>query len=787
MKHYGFALALLLSHVGVAQVRESVVSGSVRDLESREAIPSANIRILGTTKGTSTNLEGRYRILLPSGMSKLVVSCIGYRSDTLTINIDTTDFHRDVLLQVTTIPLPEVTVLGDIRNPAERVILNAIANKQKVVSQLRTYRFKAYTKTTLRVIREQHNTPDTVIGGLLETQTEGNWKAPDIYKEEIIARRQSANFTAGQNIFTVGRLINLNDDVTVIEPHSIIGPTAPNSLEYYKFEMVDTSMIDDKYVFRIRMIPKSDTRPLFDGTISIIDGSFQVMEVDVRGNAALDLSPVSDIRIRQRFDLFEHKFWLPVESKTTFNVKLSFPPVPPILCEQYSLIYDYDINPDIPGSFFDQYVLSTLPSADQKDSTYWNSVNTLPLTVDEAKAVTRIDSIMAHANFVQRSIIWLTRLPLALKDIPISSVSDFFHFNRVEGAYLGAGFRFEHLVPATTITLRGGYAFAAKRTEYSFGLERGLVSSNDVSVGADVYRTISFREGEEFLSPGDITWLSLLDNNDPVDYFRSEGWSPFVHAKPLTDLSFEMRYTNETEQSARKETDYAFFGSSKYRDNPPIIDGILRSGTISLKYDTRRFTETGFFDAEDRSQNSLMLTISAEYSDRSALASDFQFARYSSVTNLHLLTFGSGSLDGYLRLGYSTGQLPPQRIFDLYGSTNDISLEGSLKTVAVKEFAGDRIATLALEHNFASLPFRMIGLPLMENVDFLITASAAWTGLSDESKAIQPVLLRTNKNVLAEVGFGLGRLLTLFRLDFSWRLTERTGRNFALTLGASTL
>jgi hypothetical protein len=195
----------------------------------------------------------------------------------------------------------------------------------------------------------------------------------------------------------------------------------------------------------------------------------------------------------------------------------------------------------------------------------------------------------------------------------------------------------------------------------------------------------------------------------------------------------------------------------------------------------------GFFDSQDRSQNSVLVTFSVEHSDKTTFGSEFQFTRYTSVSNLHLLTFGSGSLDSYLRLGYASGQLPPQRIFDLYGSTSDISLQGSLKTVAIKEFAGDRIATFAVEHNFASLPFRTIGLPLMENVDFLITASAAWTGLSNESRLFQTVSLRTNRNVLVEVGFGLGRLLTMFRLDFSWRLTERTGRNFAVTLGASTL
>jgi hypothetical protein len=103
----------------------------------------------------------------------------------------------------------------------------------------------------------------------------------------------------------------------------------------------------------------------------------------------------------------------------------------------------------------------------------------------------------------------------------------------------------------------------------------------------------------------------------------------------------------------------------------------------------------------------------------------------------------------------------------------------------MKEFTGDRLASFILEDNFGSLPFRALGVSFMKSIDFILFTGTAWTDLSAESKAIQPVPLQTCRSVLNEVGFGLGRLFTFFRFDFAWRLTGNAKNNFALTLSSS--
>ncbi len=56
------------------------VSGIVRDAETGEPIPYANILIKGKTVGTTTDFDGRFSLSIPHGSRSLVVTYIGYKS-----------------------------------------------------------------------------------------------------------------------------------------------------------------------------------------------------------------------------------------------------------------------------------------------------------------------------------------------------------------------------------------------------------------------------------------------------------------------------------------------------------------------------------------------------------------------------------------------------------------------------------------------------------------------------------------------------------------------------------
>lgn len=84
-----FALTLTVVLVSHAPAQKGIVRGRVVEAGSNQPIPFANVVVQGSTKGTSTDLEGRFELTdLTPGFTNLVVSSLGFKTVT----------YRDVLV-----------------------------------------------------------------------------------------------------------------------------------------------------------------------------------------------------------------------------------------------------------------------------------------------------------------------------------------------------------------------------------------------------------------------------------------------------------------------------------------------------------------------------------------------------------------------------------------------------------------------------------------------------------------------------------------------------------------
>ena len=86
------------------------VSGTVRDGSTNEPLPFANISVKGQRAGTVTDANGSYRLPLKPGSYELVISFVGYRTETKQIQVEGNDKALPITLFPTDILLQEVTV-----------------------------------------------------------------------------------------------------------------------------------------------------------------------------------------------------------------------------------------------------------------------------------------------------------------------------------------------------------------------------------------------------------------------------------------------------------------------------------------------------------------------------------------------------------------------------------------------------------------------------------------------------------------------------------------------------
>ena len=88
--------ALILGLCTGPALAQQEVEGRVTDAETEEPLPSVNIRVQGTTTGTTTGSDGRYRITVPGPDVTLVFSFVGYERQEIRVRGRTT---LDVQLQ----------------------------------------------------------------------------------------------------------------------------------------------------------------------------------------------------------------------------------------------------------------------------------------------------------------------------------------------------------------------------------------------------------------------------------------------------------------------------------------------------------------------------------------------------------------------------------------------------------------------------------------------------------------------------------------------------------------
>ena len=91
------------------------ISGTVRDINSGERLPFANVIIAGTDRGTSTNTDGYFVIVdAPIGEIKLVINYVGYNTDTIKINnAPQNNKHHEISLKPITYQIDEAQVVGN--------------------------------------------------------------------------------------------------------------------------------------------------------------------------------------------------------------------------------------------------------------------------------------------------------------------------------------------------------------------------------------------------------------------------------------------------------------------------------------------------------------------------------------------------------------------------------------------------------------------------------------------------------------------------------------------------
>ena len=117
--------ALLIASMGPAVFAQqtAMISGIVKDSQTGEALPGANVHLVGTGMGGKTDIDGKYMVRnVPAGSYTVRVTYVGYTTATIPLTLrEGADVHKDFKLAAVGVEGEEVVVTAQAAGQNEAI------------------------------------------------------------------------------------------------------------------------------------------------------------------------------------------------------------------------------------------------------------------------------------------------------------------------------------------------------------------------------------------------------------------------------------------------------------------------------------------------------------------------------------------------------------------------------------------------------------------------------------------------------------------------------------------
>lgn len=390
----------------ITSIISAQVKGTITDAK-KQPLSFVSIYLDNTITGTTSNDNGYYILdLKNTGKHTIVFQFLGYKTIKKEVSIASFPFQLDVVLEEENIEL-EGILISTKDNPANKIMRNVIANKDRNTDKFATYTAQFYSRGLYKI----KDAPEKFLGQTLgdfgggldstrsgiiylsETVSEIKFqKKPKRFQEKIIASKVSGRDNGVS--FNRAEDANINFYENSVEfGNELVSPTSVNAFSYYNFKLVGTFYDKNgKLINKINIIPKRKNDRVFNGFLYIVEDDWAIYGADVTVTGIQVNIPVVDVlHLKQDYNYSkQHDAWVLISQSIDFKVNFfGFK-----FDGRFSSAYkDYNFAPNFTETTFTREVLSFEKNATEKDSLFWNSLRPVPLTIEELKDYKVKDSI----------------------------------------------------------------------------------------------------------------------------------------------------------------------------------------------------------------------------------------------------------------------------------------------------------------------------------------------------------------------------------------------------------
>lgn len=779
-------LVCLLAWGQLAFAQSIVIQGKVIDAKSGNPLIFANIIINGGAYGTTTDIDGEYRLTVPSNqIKKISFSYIGYQTFDYPINTpeDLQPFQRFQTIRLVEKPseLAEVVVESG-ENPANRIIREAVKNRKKNdPEKIASFQYNAYhkflvtieekstTKDTAQIIAQTVDSSEINLLNHLKTHhlfiaesiTERKYIAPDFNKETVLANRigglKNPGFIA---VATDFQPFSFYKDFIPLMNINYLNPVSPGSTEKYFFAIEDTTYYGSDTVFIISFEPYPDKN--FDalaGMLYINTNQYAIQNVVAYSN---DPEAMVGFKIEQRYEKLDDYYWFPVQFQAdiVFNeIRVSDRKL-----KGFTRTYlkDIQIHPELRKKEFDEVTLEIDTQLANRPAEYWQKYRVNPLEPKDMKTYTYLDSLgirMKMDKIVKISEAFsYGRYPIGKLDLDLTNI---LKVNRFEGLRLGAAFFTNHRW-SERYTLGAYAAYGTKdgRFKYGFSGEVALEDRFDIRVG--------LKYKDDVLEPANVYFLENrpLFGNQAFRYFLTERMDKFKRAdiyafwRPMRD--FQMQIGLNT-QEMMPLYDYHFQALPQ--------DELLnrfRFSEFSLQVYYARGQEYIGLNKRKLFVRSASPIISFNYiRGGEFLGGKYDYHKLEGKIQYNLLLRSLGASEFQLEAGMIKGDVPYSMLYQGRGLTRQVPLtvDHYFQTMELYEFLSDRYVYLFYIHHFGQLLYK--SKSKIFKPELSLAQNIGWGNLS-HPESHQGIDFNTLDRVYYESGLLINHILRFKYLNVAY-------------------
>ncbi|MFT4094313.1 MAG: DUF5686 family protein [Niabella sp.] len=784
---------------GVKVFAQKTLKGVVKDAHSDEPVPFASVTFKNTHTGAITDSSGAFAFTVSDWPSDtLVITNVGYQPFYLTLTRDKSEF--DVTIPMERGTLEDAVVVRTKIDKGlwlwKKIVEHKPENNRykfdnfsyelynKLEIDLKN--FNSLQKITklkpLRPINELINKNiDTSEGVKILpaylTEAISNYyyqKKPLKRREEIIAANTNGIKNESMVKFLGGmdQVINVYNNFINVFNKEFISPISDNGDFYYKYTVADTQYIGGNRYYHLLFRPRRKGMNTFEGDCWVHFGTYAIQKMNLSLDKSADVNFMEKFSYIQEFTRLADSNWFISREKLVVDIVPVGNKTPGLIGRKTSTYKNIVVNDQSVVNKLvqnkEQEEIITMPGAQERSITYWDSTRHESLSKTEKGIAKMIDTLINAPEYkrITKQVAFLGTGYFDVGNVRLGSAYNWFSGNSREGfrmrfdvasnKYFNTKFMYHTYL---------AYGFGDKKVKglgELFYLPQKhprqywyLGYKNDLDFGQKYYGEISTDNIFSFaIRKPDIPLKFINLQEGSFEFFNelrsgfsvkagaaNRSYTPLANLLPADSFETGSKHLTTTEAyiTLRFAFQEKFLESTFYRaslGSPyPIVEATFTKGISGI------------------------------------LGSRYNYSKLLFSVSDYMKISPFGVINYQVYAGKTFGTAPYTFLDVAPGNELYYYNKYAFNTMIRYQYIHDQFAGINYEHNIGNGIFKLV--PKLKFRQFY-TIKALWGSLSDANKTLNfkegSNFQSLDGKTYLELGTGVDNILRVLRVDFIWRV-----------------